>query len=107
MGTFNSIASPLHDEINVPAGELPLGKPPTPNQMRQALIRVAHRSSPVLHRLWNMAQFEGLSGEDMYTAFAFYLQLEFENMQERLFRMAEHSISMPPLYVVKNGDTFK
>lgn len=103
---FNSIASPLHEQINLPAGEAFIGRMPHPNEMRQALTRVAHRHSPLLQRVWNMAQHDGLSGEDLYTAMAFYLQLEYENMHERLFSFASRALDAPPLYIVKKGGPY-
>lgn len=96
---YNSIGSPLHDEIELPVNEWRYGKDGrlewSPQQMRQALTKVAYQYSPILQRLYRIADMQGLNGEDKYVFVAFHLQLEFENMQERLFTMINTSLKPP------------
>lgn len=84
----------LHEAMELRHGELPFTKPITPAEMRVGLSKTA-RYNPVLGRVSNMAEMEGWTGEDKYTALAFYAMLQWESMQASYFRYAELSPSHP------------
>lgn len=71
----------LHDEAKIAPGQYLWDKQPTPQEMRQQLIR-ASRSSHVLCNVRIYAEREGWSGEDTYTAMAWFAMLEAERYAE-------------------------
>lgn len=70
----------LHEVMGYPLGELPFVKPPTAQEMRKGLARATYYAT-LLRNATMMAEREGWSGEDKYTAIAFYLQLRNETLE--------------------------
>jgi hypothetical protein len=71
----------LHEAANLRPGDLPV-KEITPQEMRKALARAMY-SSPLLRHVQNIAEREGWTGEDKFTALAFYAVLRMEDYTRR------------------------
>lgn len=89
----------LHEAMNYRPGETPWVKPPTPQEMRVGIARASYYST-ILRQINNVAEREGWSGEDKYTALAFYTTLQLEVYQIRELRRIELE-PMPP-FIVKS-----
>jgi hypothetical protein len=92
----------LHEAVNLRPGDLPIEEI-TPQEMRKALARAIY-SSPLLRHVQNMAEHEGWTGEDKFTALAFYAVLRMEEREFYDTRRAELEPA-PPFFVtnVKPG----
>lgn len=75
----------LHEAMNLRPGTLPFNKPITPAEMRVGLARAQYYNQ-IIRNVSVMAEREGWSGEDKYTALAFYTMLQLEIHQGREFR---------------------
>lgn len=76
----------LHDVLNLRPGEISARVAlKTPAEMRKAMLQAAYYSAQI-HRVFQIADHEGFTGEDRYTALAFYLALENERLTDRYLR---------------------
>lgn len=89
----------LHEAMEYKPGETPRTSPPTPQQMRVGMARASYCST-ILRQINNVAEHEGWSGEDKYTALAFYTTLQLEVYQMRELRRLE--LEPAPLMVFPN-----
>lgn len=67
----------LHEEAGIAPGQYLWDKLPTPEQMRTQLAHAA-RHSHTIHNVCLTAEERGWSGEDKYTAMAWFAALEAE-----------------------------
>lgn len=84
----------LHETMNLRPGELPFAKPPTPAAMRVGLARAQYYSTIVCN-VSVMAEREGWSGEDKYTALAFYAMLQLESTTATYLRFSNSVLNKP------------
>lgn len=97
----------LHEAMKLPLGEWPT-KLITAAEMRVGLAR-ANYYSTLLRDVSCMAEREGWTGEDKYTAMTFYLQLRLEVLEDQNYRRAMLE-PMPSFIVSKesvDADLFK
>jgi hypothetical protein len=78
----------LHEAMGYRLGEMPFDKAPTPMEMRVGLARARYYNT-ILNRVECMVEKMGLSGEDKYTAIAFYAMLQNESLMNNVMRRAE------------------
>lgn len=77
----------LHEAVRLLPGNLPEG-PISPQEMRKGIARALY-NSPLIRHAHNMAEHEGWTGEDKYTALAFYAILRLEEREFDLIRRVE------------------
>lgn len=86
----------LHEAMKLKLGDVPWAEPFTPQQMRAGMARAMY-GSPLIRQINNVAEREGWSGEDKYTALAFYTTLQLEILEDIAFRRVELE-PMPPFF---------
>lgn len=86
----------LHEAMKLPLGEWPM-KPITPAEMRVGIARASYYST-IARQVSNMAECEGWTGEDKYTALAFHLMLRLEVLEDQNYRRA--SLEAHPMFLV-------
>lgn len=69
----------------------------TLNGMRVLMIRYAREHS-IPNHVFNVARFQGLSGEDTYTMLAYHALLQLEHYEQIVLRSLEMS-PLPPIFV--------
>lgn len=74
----------LHEVMGYRMGELPFAAPPNPQLMRKGITRATHYST-LIRQVAVMAEREGWTGEDKYTAMTFYLLLRNEELETANF----------------------
>lgn len=84
----------LHEAVRLRPGDLPEA-PISPQEMRKGIARVLYNSPLIRH----MAEYEGWTGEDKYTALAFYVILRLEEREFDLIRRAE--LEAHPMIILK------
>jgi hypothetical protein len=65
----------------------PMNDAETPQAMRIEIARLS-RYDPLVRRVFDMAEYQGLSGEDRYTILAFHAMKMFKATQEKLMHLA-------------------
>lgn len=93
----------LHEVMGLRLGELPFGKPITPAAMRAGMARASYYQT-TMRNVTIMAEKEGFSGEDKYTALAFYALLQLESMTSTYLRLSDRMLTQPVFMSAQNPE---